>query len=264
MSQDSVLETHRVGFNPNTTRPHFWINLPYEYYARCLAPYFHDEGQPWPWVERYLGHRSSFRWDFDGPSGRFGFGRVGDCQRRGNTLHLQVFLNGRQYNRRVALTMMALSQALSSLRADPDQCSLIKTDREEIMQWAPNVGNEPKAHGIYGSFYIPAIRQLQAGLTDDEHAAINGCMQTVWRVTAPREYVQYADDSGLHISSDGRPILSCFGFGIASGVMSQDVSPKQWYITSDNMDGVEHGLTLLAGWFSLADKLWHKAYPEPR
>lgn len=256
MLNEKSLETFRIGFSTTGVFPHFWINYRQEYH-KLLQPYLKGEDQPWPWVKKYLGHNSDFTLNHQ--SRRFGFGGVGSMECLGNgTVLLRINLRGRQHNRRAMLTLALIMQTLGRLQFAEDN-QLISNEREQIMYLQPGARNTPKGHNVHGNISSSAIEGLRKKLTEDQLASINDRVQAAWKVVSSRGERRYAGSCGMRLAADGRPELTCFGFGITSAVTPQD-DIGGWDISSDNMDGVEHGLVISAGWFALSETLWGKMY----
>ena len=256
MTKREFFETHQMGFNPNPKQPYFWINFQQEYFALCVDDLLSAKAATAIRTKQYLEYKTPFKLTEE----RFGFGGVGTFRRLDNgTVQIRVYITNRKYLRHSILTLQSIAMTMSRLHVD--QALVIDTGREQVMSIWPGTHNEPKGHGISGDIFPVATQVLQKGLTNDEHAAINACMQAVWTASAPQDIVGYVEEVGLCIHADKRPELCCFGFGVTSGVMPQHTD-QVWKITSDNMDAPYQSVTFLAGWFTLANTLWLKVHKK--
>jgi hypothetical protein len=210
------------------------------------------------WIKQYLGHHSAF--EIDG-QGRFGFGRCASVSVSGDVVELRVTLKGRQHNARVILTLCELLSALNRIRQE--NSVWVPTDREQILELSPMAENANKGHLIDGCLYPAGQKALELYQPESRQNSlqhVHYAMQTTWEKVAPHEYVQYSDSADVGWSPGFQPILTCFGFGICSGIRPQDMDAGSWRISSDNIDVAHQSLTILAGWFKLESELRQQLY----
>ena len=261
MTSESLYQTYQLDWMSNDiTGVQFVIRTNQTYYNHFLK-YIVRKGfdqNSHHWIKQYLGHDSAFKID---DQGRFGFGRCGQIDISNDAVELRVTLKGRNHNQRVMLTLCELLSALNNIRQEDGVW--VPTKREQILELSPMAEHANKGHLINGWLYPAGQRGLQLFEPNTKQISmrhVHYAMQTTWKQVAPQEIVDYADECGTGWNIDLLPVLTCFGFGICSGIMPQHESDPNWQITSDNIDVAYQSLTILAGWFKLESELRQQLY----
>lgn len=253
MDERPLLETYWGGFEANTSRPYFWLRTPRVYFDTYLFG-LSSTSRNWEWVPEYLGHRS----DFALRDGRFGFGRVGRVEKVGNDeVVMRFYLQDRRYTRRTLLTLRYVLDRLNLSRYEDSDW--VHTQKQQVMEWQIETSRISKGHCLGGEIFPQAVRVLTDGEFGQTHSNTNDAMQRAWCCVAPREYARYSDACGMRFHDDGRPELTCFGYGISSGVLPNH-GETSWHISSDNVDVAYQELVLLAGWFKLSHALRNRLH----
>lgn len=254
MSDDMKLtEVSRLRFDAESDEPTFVIVISKDHYKRFIKDSITTRAETinQAIVSKYIGRNSTLTLD---RHGRFGFARCGKVVELDDEVELHIKVRGRKFIRHTALTLSHIQFFTNHLRMVDHLPP--STNKQQLLEIDMNCANEPKGHGIFGYMYhtmsdwcVDTLLTDKARMDD----AVLGAMLATWKKCAGR----LATDLRFIVSEDGRPALTSSDVG---GVIS-NVNYGDWddrailpqRISSDNVDSPEHGLTLLAGWFKLAE-----------